>query len=80
MIVAERAGAIPYNVPNAEFGHYGKECSFDAIVKKHRLTSGKGYTTTRKFWHSRFAPVIIRGRSLDFNKAPGGFLQVAERS
>ena len=24
----------------AELGHHGKECSFDAIVKKHGLTSG----------------------------------------
>jgi hypothetical protein len=35
--VAVREGAIPYDVPNVEFGHHGKECSFDALVKKHRL-------------------------------------------
>ena len=29
--------AIPYDVPNAELGHHGKECSFDAIVKKYGL-------------------------------------------
>jgi hypothetical protein len=34
---AARLGAIPYDVPNAELGHHGKECSFDAIVKKHGL-------------------------------------------
>jgi hypothetical protein len=39
MVVAEREGAIPYDVPNVEFGHHGKECSFDAIVKKHGLMS-----------------------------------------
>jgi len=31
-------GAIPYDVPNAELGHHGKECSFDAIVKKYGLS------------------------------------------
>ncbi len=37
MVVAEREGAIPFDVPNAEFGHHGPECSFEAIVKKHGL-------------------------------------------
>jgi hypothetical protein len=32
-----RTGAIPYDVPNAELGHHGKECSFDAIVRKYGL-------------------------------------------
>jgi hypothetical protein len=35
--VAEREGAIPFDVPGVEFGHHGKECSFDALVKKHQL-------------------------------------------
>jgi hypothetical protein len=35
--VAAREGAVPYDVPDVEFGHHGKECSFDALVKKHRL-------------------------------------------
>src|SRR5436309_7409790 len=37
MAVAERQGAIPFDVPGVEFGHHGKECSFEAIVKKHGL-------------------------------------------
>jgi len=39
MAVAEREGAIPYDVKGVELGHHGKECSFEAIVKKHELTS-----------------------------------------
>jgi len=39
MAVAEREGAIPYDVKDVELGHHGKECSFDAIVKKYSLTS-----------------------------------------
>lgn len=35
--VAERDGAIPYDVPNAELGHVGNECSFDAIIRKYKL-------------------------------------------
>jgi hypothetical protein len=37
MDVARRENAIPYDVPDVEFGHHGKECSFEAIVKKHGL-------------------------------------------
>ncbi len=36
--VAERTGAIPYDVPGVELGHHGPECSFDAILKKYQLT------------------------------------------
>jgi hypothetical protein len=39
MAVAEREGATPYDVKGVELGHHGKECSFDAIVKKHGLTA-----------------------------------------
>ena len=35
--VAKREGAIPFDVKGVEFGHHGKECSFDALVKKHQL-------------------------------------------
>lgn len=38
MEVAEREGATPYDVPNVELGHHGKECSFEAILKKYGLT------------------------------------------
>src|SRR5262249_56099698 len=37
MEVAKREGAVPYDVKGVEFGHHGKECSFDALVKKHQL-------------------------------------------
>ncbi len=38
MAVAERDGAIPYDVANVELGHHGDECSFDAIIRKYNLT------------------------------------------
>jgi hypothetical protein len=37
MEAAKREGATPYDVKGVEFGHHGKECSFDALVKKHGL-------------------------------------------
>jgi hypothetical protein len=39
MEVASHEGAIPYDVKDVELGHYGKECSFEAILKKYNLTS-----------------------------------------
>src|SRR6201993_2715599 len=38
MAEAKRLDAIPYDVPNVELGHHGKECSFEAILKKYKLT------------------------------------------
>jgi hypothetical protein len=34
---AKRLGAVPYDVKDVELGHHGKECSFEAILKKYRL-------------------------------------------
>src|SRR3569832_2467783 len=36
---AKRQDAIPYDVKDVELGHHGKECSFEAILKKYKLTS-----------------------------------------
>jgi len=35
--IAEQEGAIPFDVPDVELGHHGKECSFEAIVKRYKL-------------------------------------------
>lgn len=36
---ASRIGAIPFDVPGVELGHHGKECSFEAILKKYSLST-----------------------------------------
>ena len=38
MSEAQRLGAIPFDVSDVELGHHGKECSFEAILKKYKLT------------------------------------------
>ena len=35
--VAEREGAIPYDIPGVELGHHGEHCSFDAFLEKYAL-------------------------------------------
>ena len=59
--VAQREGATPYDVPDVELGHHGKECSFEAILRKYNLTKdpalvllGKivnGADTDNSLWH-----------------------------
>ncbi len=53
--------AIPYDIPGAEYSHYGEECTFDYIVKKHKLTDPAILELAR----------IIRGADTDrFDLAP----------
>lgn len=35
---AKELDAVPYDIPGAEYSHYGDECTFDYIIKKHQLT------------------------------------------
>ena len=37
MEVAEKQGAIPFDVPGVELGHHDGKCSFEAIVEKYKL-------------------------------------------
>ena len=39
---ALRLGATPFDVKDVELGHHGKECSFEAIVKKYNLSGDPG--------------------------------------
>ena len=58
---AQREGAVPFDVPGVEFGHHGKECSFDALVKRHDLDRDpalvllakivNGADTDNTLWH-----------------------------
>lgn len=36
--IAAESGAVPYDVPGVELGHVGELCSFDAFLKKYRLS------------------------------------------
>ena len=37
METARREGAVPFDVPGAELGHHGDQCSFDAFLDKYKL-------------------------------------------
>lgn len=44
MSEAARLGAIPFDMPGVELGHHGKECSFEAILKKYDLARDPALT------------------------------------
>lgn len=58
---ADRLRATPFDVPGVELGHHGKECSFDAILKKYNLKADpalqllarivNGADTDNTLWH-----------------------------
>ena len=61
MAESRRLHAVPFDVSGVELGHHGKECSFEAILKKYNLNSdpalqllGKivnGADTDNTLWH-----------------------------
>src|SRR5512147_497148 len=70
---AARLGAIPFDVPGAELGHHGRECSFEAIMKKYRLGGDPALTLLAR---------IVNGADTDnslYEQAEGpGLAAVAE--
>jgi len=73
MSEAERLNATPYDVKDVELGHHGKECSFEAILKKYSLDNDKALVLLGK---------IVNGADTDnalWNQPEGPGLQaVAE--
>jgi hypothetical protein len=58
---ARELDAIPFDIPGAEYSHYGEECTFDFIIKKHNITDPALLQLA----------VIIRGADTDhFENAP----------
>jgi AraC-like DNA-binding protein len=52
---AEKTGAIPFDIPDVEFTHYGDQCTFDYFIKKYELTDPALKTLA----------VIVRGADTD---------------
>jgi hypothetical protein len=66
---AKRRDAIPYDVKDVELGHHGKECSFEAILKKYGLTGDPALVLLGK---------IVNGADTDntlYHQAEGPGLQ-----
>jgi len=73
MSEAERLGATPFDVKGVELGHHGKECSFEAVLKKYNLTANPALVLLGK---------IVNGADTDntlWNQAEGpGLKAIAE--
>ena len=55
---AKRLDATPYDVKNVELGHHGKECSFEAILKKYGLGGDRALVRGE----SPHAEIVIEAR------------------
>jgi hypothetical protein len=70
---AKLRDAIPYDVKDVELGHHGKECSFEAILKKYDLTKDPALVLLGK---------IVNGADTDntlYNQPEGpGLVAIAE--
>ena len=64
-VVAEREGAIPYDVSGVELGHVDGRCSFESIMLKYGLTGNAALVEVAKIVHA--ADV-----SADIDTAPEG--------
>lgn len=52
---AKEFDAIPYDVADVEYTHYGNECTFDYFIKKHNITDPALYKIA----------LIVRGADTD---------------
>jgi AraC-like DNA-binding protein len=52
---AKEFDAIPFDIPDVEYTHYGDECTFDYIVKKHKINDAAIQTLS----------AIVRGADTD---------------
>ena len=58
---ARELDAIPYDIPGAEYSHYGEECTFDFLVRKHKIDDAAVHQLA----------TIVRGADTDqFDLAP----------
>ncbi|MBT1705120.1 chromate resistance protein ChrB domain-containing protein [Chryseosolibacter indicus] len=53
--LSKEHGAIPFDIPNVEYTHYGDECTFDYIIKKHKIADPAIQTLA----------IIVRGADTD---------------
>jgi protein-tyrosine-phosphatase len=55
LAASQRENAIPYDIPEVELGHHGRQCSFDAFIDRYELAD-PGLTTLA---------AIVRGADTD---------------
>jgi hypothetical protein len=52
---SKKLNAIPFDLPDVEYTHYGDQCTFDYIVQKHKLNDPA----------LKVLSVIVRGADTD---------------
>ena len=59
LAVADRQGAIPYDVPGVELGHVGGRCSFESFLLKYNLVGDPALRALAKIVHAADIAVDI---------------------
>jgi hypothetical protein len=52
LAVAQREGAIPFDVKGAELGHVDGRCSFESIMLKYKLSGDRALVALAKIVHA----------------------------
>ncbi len=52
LAVAEREGAVPYDVPGVELGHVNGCCSFESLLRKYKLEGDAALVALAKIVHA----------------------------
>ena len=52
MAVAERVGAVPYDIPGVELRHVEGRCSFESIMVRYGLTEDPGLVELARIVHA----------------------------
>src|SRR3954451_23820650 len=90
MAEAKRLDAIPYDVKDVELGHHGKECSFEAILKKYKLAGDpalvllgrivNGADTDNTLYHQPEGPGLEATPKVSGISASGTTMSIMRRS
>ena len=59
-IKAKELNAIPYDIPGAEYSHYGDACTFDYIISKHQIRDEA----------IQQIAIFVRGADTEFSACP----------
>jgi len=52
MVITEREGAIPFDIPNVKLGHVDGRCSFESMMLKYGLTGDPALVELVKIVHA----------------------------
>jgi hypothetical protein len=69
--VADREGAIPFDVPGVELGHHGGKCSFEALLARYEIDDPAVHLLPRSRMEPTWSKICLAvRRRLDWRLSP----------